>query len=184
MKKRPRIFNETRPFLNISPWSAVIILQTEFLMAFYQKHCEQLINASIEEVWDFISSPKNLKEITPDYMGFDIVSPNLPEKMYTGMIIKYKVKPVANIPTTWVTEITEVRDKEYFIDEQRVGPYKLWHHQHILIPKEGGKVLMKDIISYVPPFGFLGAIANSILIKQKLNQIFDYRQKIIEAKFG
>ncbi len=90
-------------------------------MGFYQKHEEQKVNASLNEVWDFISSPTNLKEITPDYMGFDITSKNLPEKMYPGMIISYKVKPVAGIKTTWVTEITQVKDKNYFVDEQRVG---------------------------------------------------------------
>lgn len=153
-------------------------------MAFYQKHQEQLVNASLEEVWDFISSPKNLKEITPDYMGFDITSKDTPEKMYPGMIISYKVKPVAGIKTTWVTEITQVVDKKYFVDEQRIGPYAMWHHQHILEPLPNGKVLMKDIISYSPPFRFLGAIANSILIKKKLNEIFDYRTKAVEKKFG
>jgi ligand-binding SRPBCC domain-containing protein len=152
-------------------------------MAFYQKFQEQKIPATIEEVWDFMSSPANLKEITPDYMGFDITSKDLPEKMYPGMIISYKVSPLLGIKTTWVTEITHVKDHEFFVDEQRVGPYTIWHHQHLLEPIEKG-VLMKDIISYVPPFGFLGAIANSIVIKKKLNEIFEYRLKAVEEKFG
>lgn len=151
-------------------------------MAFYQFEKEQKINASLEEVWDFISSPKNLKEITPDYMGFDITSKNAPEKMYPGLIISYKVKPVAGIKTTWVTEITQVRDLEFFVDEQRIGPYAMWHHQHIIAPIEGG-VLMRDIISYSPPFGFLGRIANGIVIKKKLNEIFDYRTQAVEKRF-
>ena len=153
-------------------------------MAFYQKFQEQKVNASLDEVWDFISSPKNLKEITPDEMGFDITSPDLPEKMYPGMIISYRVAPVAGIKTTWVTEITQVDDKRYFVDEQRVGPYAMWHHQHILEELPDGKVLMKDIISYRPPLGFLGAIANGILIRKKLNDIFDYRTQAIEKRFG
>ncbi|HLU86071.1 MAG TPA: SRPBCC family protein [Vicingaceae bacterium] len=152
-------------------------------MAFYQFQRTQKINASLEEVWDFISSPSNLKEITPDYMGFDITSNEIPDKMYQGMIISYKVSPLLGIKTTWVTEISQVKDKEYFVDEQRVGPYKLWHHQHIIQPIKGG-VLMKDIVSYEPPFGFLGKIANTLIIKKKLHQIFDYRTKAIEKRFG
>lgn len=153
-------------------------------MAFYQKYQEQIIPSSLDELWDFISSPKNLKEITPDYMGFDITSKNTPEKMYPGLIISYIVKPVAGIKTTWVTEITQVKDKTYFVDEQRIGPYKLWHHQHILEPLDNGTVLMKDIVSYSPPLGFLGAIANRFLIKKKLNEIFAYRTTALEKRFG
>ncbi|MEZ4936462.1 MAG: SRPBCC family protein [Crocinitomicaceae bacterium] len=152
-------------------------------MAFYQFKREQFLNASIEEVWDFISSPKNLKEITPDSMGFDITSEALPDKMYEGMIISYKVKPLLGIPTTWVTEITHVQDLHYFVDEQRIGPYKMWHHEHFLEEKDGG-VVMKDIISYQPPFGFLGRIANALLIKSKLGSIFDYRFKVLEQKYN
>ncbi len=126
-------------------------------MAFYQKKSTQKVNATMEEVWDFISSPKNLKEITPPYMGFDITSEGLPEKMYQGMIISYKVSPVAGIKTDWVTEITHVDDMRYFVDEQRIGPYSMWHHQHWIEPCETGGVLMRDIVTYQPPFGFLGA---------------------------
>ena len=152
-------------------------------MAFYQFKREQKVNASLDEIWDFISSPSNLKEITPDYMGFDITSAGLAEKMYEGMIISYQVSPLFGIKTTWVTEITHVRDRNYFVDEQRVGPYSLWHHQHHIEEIEGG-VLMKDIVSYEPPFGFLGAIANTLIIENKLNEIFNYRTLAIERKFG
>ena len=152
-------------------------------MPFYQFKKKQKVNASIDDIWNFISSPANLKEITPDYMGFDIISEDLPEKMYPGMIISYHVKPLFGIKTTWVTEITQVRDKQYFVDEQRVGPYAIWHHQHFIEPIENG-VLMTDIVSYKPPLGFLGAIANSILIRNKLNEIFDYRTVAIEKKYG
>lgn len=152
-------------------------------MGFYQFKKNQKINTSIDELWDFISSPVNLKEITPDYMGFDITTKGLSEKMYAGMIISYKVSPLLGIKTNWVTEITHVKDKEYFVDEQRVGPYNIWHHQHIIEPIENG-VLMTDIVSYQPPFGILGAIANSLIIKSKLNEIFNYRTKAIEKKFG
>ncbi|WP_346861961.1 SRPBCC family protein [uncultured Draconibacterium sp.] len=151
-------------------------------MAFFQFERKQLINSTLDEVWDFISSPQNLKKITPDYMGFDIRTPNLPDKIYPGMIISYIVRPVLHIPTTWVTEITHVVDKHYFVDEQRVGPYSLWHHQHIIEEVENG-VLMRDIVSYQPPMGWLGKIANSILIKNKLIEIFEYRKKVLEELF-
>lgn len=152
-------------------------------MGFYQFKRSQKIPASIEEVWDFISSPANLKEITPDYMGFEVTSEGLPEKMYPGMIISYIVKPLLGIPTTWVTEITKVTDKAYFIDEQRVGPYKIWHHQHFIEPIDGG-VLMRDIVSYQPPFGVLGALMNRLVIHKKLKEIFDYRIVAVNNRFG
>ena len=152
-------------------------------MGFYQLHKTQKIPATIDQVWDFISSPANLKKITPEYMGFNITSKLLSEKMYPGMIISYKVSPVLGIKMTWVTEITQVKEKEYFVDEQRVGPYSMWHHEHKIEPIEGG-VLMTDIVSYQPPFGILGSIANSILIKKQLKEIFDYRVTAVEKMFG
>lgn len=153
------------------------------VMGFYQFKKEMKVNASLDALWDFISSPKNLKEITPDYMGFDITSKDLTEKMYPGMIISYRVKPFLGIGTTWVTEITHVKNREYFVDEQRVGPYSIWHHEHIIEEIENG-VLMKDIVSYQPPFGFLGRIANGLIIKRKLHEIFKYRSQAIEKKYG
>lgn len=152
-------------------------------MAFYQYFKAQVIDASKAEVWDFISSPRNLKLITPDHMGFDITSSHAEEKMYEGMIISYEVSPLLGLKTEWVTEITHIRDQEFFVDEQRIGPYVMWHHQHILDVIDG-VVVMKDIISYQPPFGFLGAIANSLFIKKKLDEIFDYREKAVDDYFG
>lgn len=152
-------------------------------MAFYQLHKTQKVNCSLDEIWDFISSPKNLKEITPDHMGFDITSKDTPEKMYPGMIITYKVSPLLGIKMNWMTEITQVNEKKFFIDEQRVGPYKLWHHQHFVEEIEGG-VIMRDIVTYQPPFGILGAMMNGLVIKKKLQEIFDYRCKAVEEKYG
>lgn len=152
-------------------------------MGFYQFKREQQIDQPLDLMWDFISSPKNLKKITPEYMGFDITSKDLPEKMYQGMIISYEVKPILNIPTTWVTEITHVKEKQYFVDEQRVGPYKLWHHQHFLQETANG-TLMTDILSYEPPFSIFGDIANALFIKNKLKEIFDYREKVLIELFG
>lgn len=152
-------------------------------MAFYTFHTKQKIPATLEQVWDFISSPNNLKEITPDYMGFDITSEYLPEKMYPGMIITYRVSPFWGIKMNWVTEITQVRLLEFFVDEQRIGPYALWHHQHKIEQISGG-ILMTDIVTYQPPLGVLGALANKIIIKKQLEEIFEYRNKAVERKFG
>lgn len=152
-------------------------------MGFYQLHEMQKIPATPDEVWDFISSPANLKKITPKYMGFDIKSELLPPKMYPGMIISYKVSPIWGIKMTWVTEITHIKEKEYFVDEQRIGPYTMWHHEHKIEPIEGG-TLMTDIVSYKPPLFYLGSIANSVLIKKQLREIFDYRKKAIGKMFG
>lgn len=152
-------------------------------MAFYQFTQTQKIPANIDAVWDFISSPSNLKEITPSYMGFEVTSNSDSEKMYAGMIITYIVKPILGIPIQWMTEISQVKDKEYFVDEQRMGPYKLWHHQHKIEAIEGG-VLMTDIVTYVPPFSFIGAVANALFIKNQLKNIFSYRTKAVEEKLG
>lgn len=151
-------------------------------MGFYQFKQEQLLKASVSEVWDFISSPENLKEITPASMGFEITSGEVPEKMYPGMIVSYRVRPVLNIPTKWVTEITQVEEGKFFVDEQREGPYRMWHHQHILEEVEGD-VLMKDIVSYVPPFGYLGVLANALFIGRKLEKVFAFRRKVLANKW-
>ncbi len=152
-------------------------------MSFYQLKQTQKIPATIDKIWEFISSPANLKKITPEYMGFDITSEILSSKMYQGMIISYKVSPVLGIKMTWVTEIKQVKEKVYFVDEQRIGPYTLWHHEHHIEAIEGG-VLMTDIVSYQPPFGFIGAIANGLFIKKQLREIFEYRTLAMEKMFG
>lgn len=151
-------------------------------MGFYQFKMQQQVHASLDEVWEFISAPKNLKKITPDHMGFEITN-QVPAKMYPGMIISYKVSPILGIKMTWVTEITHIKDKEYFVDEQRIGPYVMWHHEHHLIENDEG-ILMKDIVSYQPPLGILGSMANSIFIKKQLKEIFDYRRKAVDEYFG
>ena len=152
-------------------------------MGVFQFKRQQSFNQPIETLWDFISNPKNLKTITPDYMGFDIVSTDLPDAMYEGMIINYKVSPVLGIKTTWVTEITHVKDKHYFVDEQRFGPYALWHHKHFIRPIKNG-VEMEDIVDYKIPFGILGQMVHPIIVKPKLKEIFDYRTMKLEELFG
>lgn len=152
-------------------------------MACYQFTRTQKIPASVDAVWAFVSNPANLKEITPAHMGFKVLSNSGSSVMYAGMIITYIVKPLLGIPLKWVTEITQVKEKEYFVDEQRMGPYKMWHHQHKLEAIEGG-VLMTDIVTYIPPFGFIGAIANSLFIKKQLQGIFNFRIHAVNQKFG
>lgn len=152
-------------------------------MPFYQFQKAQVINATLDEVWEFISSPANLKLITPPEMGFDIITDNAGQDMYEGMIIAYEVKPLLGIKTKWVTEITHVKEKEFFVDEQRIGPYTMWHHQHIL-ESLGRVVIMKDIITYQPPMGVLGALANKLFIRNKLENIFKYRKKAVEEHFA
>jgi ligand-binding SRPBCC domain-containing protein len=151
-------------------------------MKIYRLHTLQNLPISVDEAWDFLSDPANLKTITPDYMGFNILS-GADRKMFPGQIIQYIVTPLAGIPTKWVTEITHVKDKEYFVDEQRFGPYALWHHKHFIKAIPGG-VEMEDIIDYKLPVGILGQLAHPIVVKPKLKEIFDYRyQKLIEL-FG
>lgn len=152
-------------------------------MGHYQLFTTQKIPASETEVWDFISSPQNLRKITPEHMGFDITSTKLADKMYPGMIISYKVKPLLGIGLDWVTEITHVKEEEYFVDEQRIGPYSIWHHQHRISPIKNG-VLMEDIVTYQPPLGILGDLANALFIRKQLKDIFQYRHQAVEKEFG
>ena len=152
-------------------------------MAFYQFIQSQKLPATINQVWDFISSPANLKEITPAYMGFVVTSNNGNAAMYPGMIVTYKVSPLLGIKLNWMTEITQVKVHEYFVDEQRMGPYTMWHHQHKIKSIEGG-IEMTDIVTYQPPLGILGALANTLFIKKQLQEIFDYRTVVMEQKFG
>ena len=145
------------------------------MKSYYQFSSVQYLNTDLKSVWEFASSPKNLKKITPDYMLFNITSNNK-DKIYPGMIISYNVAPILNIKLNWVTEITQVFENKYFIDEQRIGPYSLWHHQH-LFELEDKKVKMTDIVTYKPPFGLLGRIANSLFIKKQLESIFEFRRE-------
>lgn len=151
-------------------------------MKIYTLHKKQNLPINVDEAWKFLSSPKNLKTITPDYMGFNILS-GADRPMYPGQIIQYIVTPVLGIKTKWVTEITHVKDKKYFVDEQRFGPYALWHHKHFINEIDGG-VEMEDIIDYKVPFGLLGQLVHPIIVKPKLEEIFNYRTKKLEELFG
>ena len=151
-------------------------------MKIYRLETVQKLPISQKEVWDFLSDPKNLKRITPDYMGFEILSGAV-DKMYAGQIIQYLVTPVMNIPTKWVTEITHVDEGNYFVDEQRFGPYSLWHHKHFLKPIPNG-VEMVDIIDYKIPLGIFGQLVHPILVAPKLKEIFEYRKQALIELYG
>jgi ligand-binding SRPBCC domain-containing protein len=151
-------------------------------MKIYTLHTKQNLPISLEKAWDFLSSPGNLKTITPEYMGFNIQS-GADRAMYPGQIIQYIVTPVLGIKTKWVTEITHVKDKVYFVDEQRFGPYALWHHKHFIREIPGG-VEMEDIVDYKLPMGILGQMVHPVLVKPKLNEIFEYRRKKLIELFG
>ena len=144
----------------------------------------QFIKSDINTISKFMSAPQNLAKITPSHMGFTIVSDvNDLEKIYAGQIIEYDVTPVLGLKMHWVTEITHVKHLHYFVDEQRFGPYTLWHHKHFLKEVDGG-VEMIDIIHYKIPFGFIGKIANALFVKHKLKEIFDYRFKKLEELYN
>ena len=141
----------------------------------------QFVPARLDEVWDFFSSPANLSKITPPGMGFIITSPPQPG-MYPGMFISYKVSPFLGIKLNWVTEITHVREKLFFVDEQRRGPYSIWHHEHHFREVEGG-VEMHDILHYQVPLGILGTLADHLFVKNKVLGIFSFREKRIRELF-
>jgi ligand-binding SRPBCC domain-containing protein len=150
----------------------------------YVLKTEQAIPITLDEAWEFFSSPLNLAKITPADMSFVVTSDLNPNtKMYAGMIITYKISPLLGIKMNWMTEITHVVEKQYFVDEQRFGPYALWHHQHHFKEIAGG-VLMNDILHYAIPYGVIGRLSNSVFVGNKIKQIFEFRQKAIERMFG
>jgi ligand-binding SRPBCC domain-containing protein len=142
---------------------------------------KQKIYSDIYRVWDFFSSPMNLRIITPDWLNFVVIS-DLPDKMYPGMIVEYRVSPIFNIPVRWITEITHVDEPFYFVDEQRFGPYKFWHHKHFFIQKVD-HVEMVDKVDYILPYGVFGEFFYFYVNKKLLN-IFDYRYKRIDELFN
>lgn len=152
-------------------------------MKIFELEKTQQLPIGIGEAWEFLSSPSNLAKITPAYMGFEIISGFKGEKMFAGQVISYFVKPVAGIPIKWVTEITHVSEPNYFVDEQRFGPYCFWHHKHFLKEIPGG-VEMRDLIHYALPLGPLGNIANNLFVKKQLEDIFNYRKMVLEEMFG
>ncbi|MGY3214346.1 SRPBCC family protein [Mucilaginibacter sp. HD30] len=153
-------------------------------MKTYHLKFEQKLPIPLAETWDFFTSPINLAKITPPQMGFTVTSVYAADdRIYPGMIITYKVSPLLGIKLNWMTEITQVKEHQYFVDEQRVGPYALWHHEHHFKEIKGG-VNMTDILNYAVPYGFIGTLANKILVRKEIDKIFNYREKAINELFG
>lgn len=145
-------------------------------------HSSQIIHATIERVWDFFSDPRNLARITPPELDFKILTA-LPERIYPGMMIEYRVRPLLGIPARWVTEITHVEPGKYFVDEQRVGPYRIWHHEHHFRQLDGGRIEMADRVTYVLPFSPLGDLIHPFLVKPQLAKIFAFREQAVSEIF-
>ena len=151
-------------------------------MKSYHLEFSQTLPITLDEAWDFFSSPKNLRKITPEKMGFQITFQSGGEKMYAGQLIKYKINIFPLIKSNWLTEITYVQKPHFFVDEQRQGPYTFWHHQHHFEEVEGG-IRMKDIISYSIPLGIIGRMMNSLFIHQQINRIFEHRKRVLSQFF-
>ena len=149
----------------------------------YQLYRTQQLNCDLETAWAFFSSPQNLSDITPKNMNFIVHTDTSEKEIFEGMNIDYTVSPLLGIPLKWKTIITQVNHHQNFTDYQKKGPYKLWNHFHEFIPNENG-VLMKDLVDYELPLSFLGDIAHSLFVKRKLNQIFDFRYKVLEKIFN
>lgn len=142
------------------------------------------IPRSLVKTWDFFSRPENLEKLTPETVSFKFLTPLEGLTMYPGMAIQYRVSPFPGFTTDWLTEITQIQAHKYFIDDQRVGPFALWHHQHHFEAINEQTTLMKDILHYQAPLGILGTIADWIFVRRQVEQIFSHRQQAIKAYFG
>ncbi|MBU6340264.1 MAG: SRPBCC family protein [Bacteroidetes bacterium] len=153
-------------------------------MAVYTLQRTQQLPITLDQAWEFFSAPHNLKTITPPHLGFVVHSdPAFLQEMYAGQIITYTVRPLLGIPLFWMTEITHVEKGRFFVDEQRVGPYAIWHHQHHFKSIPGG-VEMVDLVHYKVPLGWMGNLANFLFVRRMLNQIFDFRYHTLQQLFG
>ena len=150
-------------------------------MKIYQIKSKQVLPMTLDNSWNFFSDPRNLPKIIPPWLNLRITS-DLPDKMYEGMIITYKVYPFLGIPSNWVTEITQVKEKNFFIDEQRFGPYKFWHHQHHFKQIDRG-IEMEDIVTYALPFDPLSRPLNSLFVGKKIKEIFKFREEVLNKLF-
>lgn len=144
----------------------------------------QTINCTISEAWDFFSRPENLNKMTPKSMPFEIMTSSLPAYTYQGQIISYQIQVLPLFKTNWVTEITLVDAGKLFIDEQRFGPYALWHHEHHFEAIGKDQVRMTDLISYKLPLGMLGRLVAGKAIESKLREIFEFRNEFCEQYFN
>lgn len=151
-------------------------------MTLYNLKSKQVLPISLKEAWEFFSTPSNLSKITPGDMGFDIQYISGGHKTYAGQIISYKIKILGGLRVNWVTEITHVDAPHYFVDEQRFGPYAMWHHQHSFTEIDGG-VEMTDEVNYAIPLGLLGRLAHWLFVERQVNAIFDHRRSVLKAYF-
>ncbi|MCC6280585.1 MAG: SRPBCC family protein [Saprospiraceae bacterium] len=153
-------------------------------MFLYSLKRVQRLPISLDEAWVFFSDPGNLSKITPEYMQLNVTSdPEFLQHMYAGQIITYTVRPLLNIPLFWMTEIKHVQPGAFFVDEQRMGPYVMWHHQHHFKTIPGG-VEMTDLVHYKLPLGPLGALAKWLFVGRQLDGIFNYRFAKLEERYG
>lgn len=142
----------------------------------------QRLRTSLLDAWAFFADPRNLSRITPPWLGFQVRSP-LPERMYPGLVIVYTVQPLLGIPVEWVTEITHVAEPYLFVDEQRFGPYRFWHHEHHFREVPGG-VEVRDLVHYALPGGWVGSRLLGPVVAARLREIFDYRRTVLAGLFG
>jgi ligand-binding SRPBCC domain-containing protein len=143
----------------------------------------QVIPATMEQAWDFFSNPRNLTKITPPSMGFEIMTSPLAERIYAGMMIEYRVRPLLGLPMPWLTEITHVAEPHFFVDEQRVGPYAIWHHEHHFKQLSPGLVEVSDIITYRLPFQPFGELVHRLMVAPQLEAIFAHREIAMKQIF-
>ena len=136
----------------------------------------------IEEAWDFFADPRNLQLITPPALGLRLTS-EPPPRIYPGLLIAYQLQPFPRVRTAWITEITHLVEGRLFVDEQRVGPYRLWHHEHHFAEREGG-VEVRDLVQYAMPFGPLGEVVQALVVKRRLSDIFAFRRRVLAVRFG
>ena len=148
----------------------------------YHLHREQLLPCTLSEAWEFFSTPRNLDLLTPDSVGFKITYLQS-EQMHTGQIIGYKIKVAPMVWLEWMTEITHVDPMRSFVDDQRIGPYKVWHHTHRFQEQDDG-VLMTDDVTYAMPFGPLGRMMHTLYVKGQLKHIFDERHRLVDDVFN
>jgi ligand-binding SRPBCC domain-containing protein len=151
-------------------------------MKVYRLEHTQVIAIDLETAWEFFSNPRNLEQITPPQLNFHIQT-SVPERVYTGLIIGYRVRLPPGVPVTWWTEIKHVDPPHRFVDEQRAGPYRLWYHEHRFHAVEGG-VEMTDIVHYALPFGLAGRLVHALVVGRQVRGIFAHRACVLAQRFG
>lgn len=151
-------------------------------MRIYHLHREQLLPVSLKDAWRFFSSPHNLAQITPPDMGFKVLTNLEDEEIFNGMTIDYIVRPLLRIPLHWQTEIVAVNAPNSFIDRQEKGPYALWEHTHTFEGRVNGTFMIDDV-RYALPLGVIGQLAHGLVVRKKLEKIFDYREKRLKELF-